>query len=199
MARRSRRKEIIAVAEELFREKGYLATNIADIAARVGVAKGSVYVHFPRKEGILLEIVEGPMSRVIENLLKIKDSNLPWPEKVRRAIMQQFDEEQVPHFKAIFMSVSELYTKARREENEVLFNAFKRHKEVWINLLQEGIDQGYSDGTISAKLAYFALVGMCQWAYKWYSPQGPLTAKEIGEQFANLFLEGFARKPAGKS
>lgn len=198
MARQSRRAEIIATAERLFSEKGYLSTTVAEIAAKIGAVKGSVYVHFPRKEDILLEIVQQPMKRVIHKLEKIKDSDLPWPEKVRRAILEQFNDEEVPHFTAIFMSVSELYTKGR-ERNEVIFNVLKRHKEVWIDILQEGIDSGYSDGSISAKLAYFALVGMCQWAYKWYSDKGPLTAKQIGEQFAKLFLEGFgSSRPAGK-
>jgi hypothetical protein len=54
-------------------------------------------------------------------------------------------------------------------------------------------DQGYADGSMSAKMAYFALVGMCSWTYKWYSEKGALSTREIGEQFARLFLDGFTR------
>ncbi len=193
MTKVSKKQEILAAAEELFRERGYVATSMADIAAKVGLLKGSLYAHFPSKEDLLLQIVERPMNKVIERLLKVKNSGLPWPEKIRQAILAQFEQEDVPHFAATFMAVSELYTKARRDKNRVLLAAFRRHKEAWISLLQEGIEQSYSDGTISAKLAYFALVGMSQWTYKWYSESGPLTSEEIGEQFARLFLEGFAR------
>ena len=137
--------------------------------------------------------------RVIGNLIRVRDSDLPWPEKVRQGIFDQFDEQDVPYYAATFVTLSELYTKAREKKNESLFDAFRRHKEVWIEILQEGIDQGYAGGGVSAKMAYFALTGMCNWVYKWYSEKGALTTKEIGEQFARLFLDGFAkRKPVGK-
>ena len=41
MARRSKMGEILAAAEELFREKGYVATTMADIAVKVGMLKRS--------------------------------------------------------------------------------------------------------------------------------------------------------------
>jgi AcrR family transcriptional regulator len=196
--KKSRKKEIIAAASELFQEKGYTATSMSDIAAKVGLLKGSLYAHFPSKEDILLKVIEEPMNKVTEGLIQVRDSDLPWPEKVRRGIFAQFDSRYISYYTAIFITLSELYTKARHDRNEFMFDSFRRHKEIWTDILQEGVDQGYTDGSMSAKTAYFALVGMINWTYKWYSEGGTLTIEELSEQFARLFLGGFtADRPIG--
>ena len=57
-APRKRRKEarpseLLAAALELFVEKGFAATRLEDVASRAGVAKGTLYKHFPVKEALL--------------------------------------------------------------------------------------------------------------------------------------------------
>ncbi len=48
--RREREELILQVAEEVLLEKGYYEASIDEIAARVGIAKGTVYLHFASKE-----------------------------------------------------------------------------------------------------------------------------------------------------
>ena len=54
--RQERENLILQVAEEVFLEKGYHDTSMEEIAARVGVAKGTVYLHFPGKEDLVIAI-----------------------------------------------------------------------------------------------------------------------------------------------
>lgn len=49
--RKERELLILEAAEEVMIEKGYHETSMEEIAARVGIAKGTVYLHFPSKEG----------------------------------------------------------------------------------------------------------------------------------------------------
>jgi len=51
------RGTILREALLLFAEKGYGATTVRDIAAKVGMLSGSLYAHFPSKEKILAELV----------------------------------------------------------------------------------------------------------------------------------------------
>ena len=55
---RSKRAQMLAAALALFGEKGYEATSINEIAARAGVAIGSVYQHFRSKRQLLLTLME---------------------------------------------------------------------------------------------------------------------------------------------
>ncbi len=54
--RQEREQLIIQAAEEVLQEKGYYETSMDEIAARVGIAKGTIYTHFPGKEELVLAI-----------------------------------------------------------------------------------------------------------------------------------------------
>jgi Bacterial regulatory proteins, tetR family len=47
------RARILEVAQELFTERGYAGTSIADIAGELGTSKAALYYHFKSKEQIL--------------------------------------------------------------------------------------------------------------------------------------------------
>jgi len=61
------RGRILAIAAELFAERGYAGTSIRDIAERLGVTKAAVYYHFPAKDRILDALVE-PLRAGVEGL-----------------------------------------------------------------------------------------------------------------------------------
>jgi AcrR family transcriptional regulator len=49
--------EILDAALELFAEKGFAATKLAEVASRAGVSKGTVYLYFDSKEALFQEMV----------------------------------------------------------------------------------------------------------------------------------------------
>jgi len=53
------RARIANAAERLFSEKGFRATTMDDVAARLGVSKGALYLYFPSKVDLLREIQAG--------------------------------------------------------------------------------------------------------------------------------------------
>lgn len=66
--RKEREALIITTAEEVFLEKGYHNTSIDEIAARVGIAKGTVYLHFPGKEELVVAILERDMQSFLQGI-----------------------------------------------------------------------------------------------------------------------------------
>ncbi len=63
-----RRREILAAAEVLFRERGYGAAAVADIAARAQVAEGTVFNYYPTKGDLLLDLMVQENARVMARL-----------------------------------------------------------------------------------------------------------------------------------
>jgi len=63
-----RRAEILAAALALFSERGFAATRIEDVAARAGIAKGTVYLHFPDKEALFTSLASGMASPILERM-----------------------------------------------------------------------------------------------------------------------------------
>src|SRR6267154_3540256 len=64
--RQERETLILQAAEEVLMEKGYHETSIDEIAARVGIAKGTVYLHFPSKEDLVIAIFERDMQQLLQ-------------------------------------------------------------------------------------------------------------------------------------
>ena len=68
--RRSRRKsdrrlQLLAAAERLFAERGFLAVRLEDIGAAAGVSGPAIYRHFPNKESLLVELLVGISARLL--------------------------------------------------------------------------------------------------------------------------------------
>jgi AcrR family transcriptional regulator len=60
-----RRTQLIAAAERLIAERGFLAVRLEDIGAAVGVSGPAIYRHFPNKEALLVELLVGISTRLL--------------------------------------------------------------------------------------------------------------------------------------
>lgn len=70
------REALLAAAEEEFAERG-LAASVADIARRAGVAKGTVFRHFPTKEDLIAAIVTAHTATLSETARSLVDAPDP--------------------------------------------------------------------------------------------------------------------------
>src|SRR5436853_1820763 len=64
--RQERETLILQMAEEVLMEKGFRETSMDEIAARVGIAKGTVYLHFPGKEDLVVAIFARDMQEFLQ-------------------------------------------------------------------------------------------------------------------------------------
>jgi AcrR family transcriptional regulator len=60
-----RRAQLLAAAERLFAERGFLAVRLEDIGAAAGVSGPAIYRHFPNKESLLVELLVGISTRLL--------------------------------------------------------------------------------------------------------------------------------------
>ena len=67
------RASLLAAAEDEFAERGPSAS-VADIARRAGVAKGTVFRHFPTKEDLIASIVSGHIAMLAEAARQLADT-----------------------------------------------------------------------------------------------------------------------------
>lgn len=64
-AKSDRRDQLVAAAERLFAEHGYLAVRLEDIGSAAGISGPAVYRHFPNKEALLVELLVGISTRLL--------------------------------------------------------------------------------------------------------------------------------------
>jgi TetR/AcrR family transcriptional regulator len=73
----AKRARIVEAAMHHFAENGYHAARVGDIAATVGIAKGSIFQHFGSKDGLFFEVYK----RAVRSFSKYLDA----PSEVRAA------------------------------------------------------------------------------------------------------------------
>ena len=187
----SRERDIVATAARLFKEKGYRATTLEDIAAAVGMLKGSLYYYIRSKEELLYLVVRDPIRQVYSELEAIVVADLPFNEKIARAIANHMTVFHLhyPHIAVYLHDYRHLMDKL--EQNVI--ETPKQYQRLWDALLRQGIAAGEIRGDIDVTMAGYALLGMCNWAYRWYNPRGRLSPQEIAEVFTKIALQGLVR------
>ncbi len=81
-----RKLQIITVASTLFKEKGYSAVTMRDIAKAMGIKAASLYNHINNKEDILTFIIISLAEEFVEGLEKINNSNANCVDKLKQII-----------------------------------------------------------------------------------------------------------------
>jgi AcrR family transcriptional regulator len=188
----SSRDRILEGAAALFREHGYQGTGMRELADRAGVAKATLYHHFPSKAALLYQIVQHTVDEATPRLREIAAEPLPASRRLREAVgghVRQLisDLDNVSCFveEGRFLPPDLLATHlASRDGYESLFRG----------ILEDGIREG-SFCAVDVRLAAFALLGMCNWTARWYRPGGELDAEEIAGVFGDLAVSAMSRGP----
>jgi AcrR family transcriptional regulator len=184
--------EIFAAAVRIFRQKGYHAASMQDLADAVGLQKASLYYYVTSKEDLLLSIYERLTGAFTKKLAELVAAPLSPREKLRRAVETHVVAlgEQLELFTVYLNEQKFLNGRPRtRIRAEV-----ERHAELLESILKEGILEGeFRDCNV--KITARAIIGMCNWIYQWYSPEGKLTPLEIAVIFGDLVLDGVRTSP----
>ena len=72
-AKSDRRSQLVAAAERLVAERGFLAVRLEDIGAAAGVSGPAIYRHFPNKEALLVELLVGISTRLLAGARAVVD------------------------------------------------------------------------------------------------------------------------------
>jgi AcrR family transcriptional regulator len=87
------RERAVAVALELFNDKGYEQTALREVAERLGITKAALYYHFPSKEALLEAVVDSQQREPVEELLRwVDDQPQPQSTEVRREVLRRITE-----------------------------------------------------------------------------------------------------------
>jgi AcrR family transcriptional regulator len=187
------REEILEAAALIFSQKGYHAASMQDIAGAVHLQKASLYHHFTSKQEILLALLDRGLDVLTARLEEVLTQPLPPAEKLRQAMVSYLGTM------AEYQSLSAvLLLEHRSLEAELRARHVPRRdrfERLWRDLIQQGKEAGIYDCP-DPSLAGRAILGVLNWSITWYRSDGPSSAEEIAERFADLFLHGLLSRPA---
>ena len=68
----------------------------------------------------------------------------------------------------------------------------RKQRQIWVDVLQQGIIEGYFRPDIDVDLVYRFIRDTTWVSVRWYQPGGPLTAEQVGHQYLSIVLGGIA-------
>ncbi|MCB2050927.1 MAG: TetR family transcriptional regulator [Novosphingobium sp.] len=182
------RQAILNAAIRLFGKQGYTGTSMRDIANEVGVLPGSLYAHIQSKEALLVEIVADGIGRFLGAIRSHVDAGATSKERLRRMIIAHLEvvadnpeRSLVVFHQWRFLSEANLPEAIERR---------RAYEKAFIDVIQAGVDAGEFRARLDKRLAVFTILGALNWAPEWYSPQGKLGPREIGETIADTLISG---------
>ena len=185
------RQEILRTAARLFQQRGYDATSMNDVAAALKLSKGGLYHHFQSKDEILFEIMDHAMDitqeRVINPVRGIADPE----ERLRALIRLHIEVVLSPRDREITVMLHENHPLPPLCASASI--RAKRTTSTFVESLMAEVQTGLGSrrkATVSPRAAAFALLGMINWIYQWYKPEGDLQAQNLIPQFTDLVFGG---------
>ena len=181
------REGILEAAARIFGEKGYHATSMQDIAESVHLQKASLYHHFNSKQEILIALIDHALDLINSRLEAVLAQSLSTDEKLRQAMvsyLQTIAENQ--NLSAV------LLLELRSLDPELKIRIASRREKferIWRDLITEGKEAGVFN-SIDPSLTGRAILGVMNWTVMWYRSDGPRSATEIANLFADLLLQG---------
>jgi AcrR family transcriptional regulator len=149
------RERLLRAAADVFAERGYDGTRVADIAVAAGVSNGALYAHFGSKAELLLAALRAHGRRVLADLLAA-DPGSPVTElllQAGRSLPQRCDARG-------YLVVEALIAARRDEDVAGPMRVYTAERADWLaGLIEAGQAGGEVDSGLSpAAIAHFCLL-----------------------------------------
>jgi AcrR family transcriptional regulator len=180
------RARIVDAAVELFADKGFHGTGVAEIGDRAGVQRGALYYHIGSKEELLWQILRDYIQLMLVDAQAISESDDDPITKLRKLIHSHVGLI-IQHRREVAIQLRDVtaLTGARGAELQELRDQVQ---QCW----QQVIDAGHAAQLLRTDdhVVTNSVLGMLNMVTFWYRPHGGHTPGEIAEILASTVLDG---------
>ncbi len=188
MKKKTSKKALIQeTAARLFRDKGYSATSMRDLAEAVDLKASSLYNHISSKEEILKNICFENAQRFLSGMEEVEQQSLSAPDQVRELLRLHIttameDATSVTAFNDEWRHLN--------EPDLSEFKALRRDYEQRFRKILEGGMQAGAFRRMDANVALYTIFSSVRWLYDWFQPGKALTAEQVEQEVVEFIMQG---------
>jgi len=183
----ARRDTIVDVSAGMFARQGYHNTGITELCAATELGKGALYHYIGSKEALLALIHDRVMDQVMAGADRVAAAGGTPSAQLTGLGDELLDViTRYPDHVWVFLHEFPALTGERADRFRIRRREYEARVE---QVLQAGIDAG-EFRPVDPRLTALAWLGMHNWTYLWLKPEGSLSARDVAQPFADLFITG---------
>ncbi len=184
------RGHILKAAAKLFRDQGYVATTLRQIADSAGIQAGSVYYHFRSKDEIVTEILDTGIDEVRRSVGNHLDA-LPKNATPRQKIAAGIEGHLIGLLQHGDFTSASIRTYGQLPARLKRSNQLRRkdYSAFWDGLLTEAAERGGLRTGVDLHIARLVILGAVNWTVEWYDPKRG-SVQKVSRQIASLISDG---------
>jgi TetR/AcrR family transcriptional regulator, cholesterol catabolism regulator len=197
MLNEARWSEIVDTASAVFADKGYEAATVQDIAARVGLLKGSLYYYIESKEDLLFAVLERAYAHTI-TWAREQDAPHRGSDAATRLCnfiagwMENLDRESAS------MKLDREIRYLSPEHTAAIAELAAEIESVLAAILAKGVAEGTFAGDTDVSVAVNTILPLLNSTSAWYQPTGRLSWTEITSWCQSFILRGLGADPVAQ-
>ncbi len=182
------KKEIIyREAAKLFREKGYNASSMRDLAERVQLKASSLYSHIGSKEEILQKICFDNARHFIEGITHVEKTSGTAADKIK-ALLCLHIRRAIEDLTSVTVFNDE-WRHLSSPQLEEFIALRKDYEQRFRKIIQEGIAKKELQG-FDTEIMLYSLLHSVQWLHYWYRPERRISQEVLEGQIIAMFMKG---------
>jgi len=183
----SRKDVIVNKAATLFREKGYKAASMRDLAEAVGVEAASLYNHIKSKSELLHELVFSVANKFVLKLDEIESESISSLQKMEK-ILRFHITEMIHHYEEVYVSDREW-----KHLSDPYLSNYQNQRRVYRKRLAAIIEEGIRNNeikAIDAPTVVLIFLHAVSGIESWHRSTKKISAEELEQNIVAILIDG---------
>lgn len=186
MKQETRKDEIIKTAAKLFKNKGYSAVSMRDLAKAMGIKAASLYNHINSKQEILKIIIISLAEEFTEGMKQIKASHGSCIDKLKQIIKLHVEITSKNTFEMASLNNDWMHLE---EKLEYYLQLRSNYEDEFRDILQEGIKNNEIVDT-NVDITLFSILSTLRSLYLWIPQKDDLNPEELAQNLSDVLING---------
>jgi AcrR family transcriptional regulator len=183
----SRKDVIVSKAATLFREKGYKAASMRDLAEAVGVEAASLYNHIKSKSELLHELVFSVANKFVLKMDEIESDNISSLQKMEK-LLRFHITEMINNYEEVYVSDREW-----KHLSDPYLSNYQNQRRVYRKRIAAIIEEGIRNKeikAIDAPTVVLIFLHAVSGIESWHRSTKKITAEELEQNMVTILIDG---------
>ncbi|RYH73098.1 TetR/AcrR family transcriptional regulator [Flavobacteriaceae bacterium 144Ye] len=190
MKNETRKDEIIKTAAKLFKEKGYSAVTMRDLATEMGMKAASLYNHINSKQEILKEIIISLAEEFTSGLQEIQKSSKSNIDKLKDVVELHVNITSKNTYGMASLNNDWMHLE---EKLEYYLQLRSNYEDEFRNIIQQGIKKEEIINE-NIEVMLFSILSTLRSLYLWIPKKEDLNPEELSQQLSEVLINGINKK-----